>query len=486
MTLGSARTLAALLAAEGPVDDLPDGTGVTFQRARVRPGDILFAWQGSAGHAIERADEALAAGAAYIVSDVAHPRGLRVPDPKSALTELGREARSRLRAPVVGITGSAGKTTVKAMTAAALAARATPGNYNTPPGLTQAMFAAVIEDERSAPTDDGPSDSPPRRVPPPLVLELGIDHPGEMAQLLALTHPDHAIVTAIGASHLSALGSVAAVAREKTALLAAAPGVRLVGSGAAAHVPPDLLARCTVVRVVAGRPAAHETRTGAPEEVIGVLKDTRDGVATVRALGHEFTLPWTSPIMVENALLALTLATRLGRPFEEALDGLRSATLEPGRLQWRRLDHLLLLDDSYNANPASAEVALAALRSGPRPWVAFLGDMLELGDASKEAHQALGEATRDLDMVVFVGPESQAALAANPGARHRHDAASARDLVPEVPSGSTVLVKGSRGMRMEQVVEELLLRFGPETAVTNRGAPIASIRPSEAPAEGTP
>jgi UDP-N-acetylmuramoyl-tripeptide--D-alanyl-D-alanine ligase len=468
VTLGSARTLAALLDAEGPVDDLPDGTGVTFQRARVRPGDILFAWQGSAGHAIDRADEALAEGAAYVVSDVAHRRGLRVADPKAALTAVGREARRRLHAPVIGITGSAGKTTVKAMAAAALAARATPGNYNTPPGLTQAMFAAVIEDERVTAATSPGGGRANRPEGTPLVLELGIDHPGEMAELLALTRPEHAIVTTIGASHLSALGSVEAVAREKTALLAAAPGVRLVGSGAAPFVPPALLATCTVVRVVAESGAAEprSSLAGPPDQVVGVVAGSHDGIATVHAtgLGSEmsFTLPWTSPAMIENALLALTLATRLGRPFDAALDGLRSVVLEPGRLQWRRLESALLLDDSYNANPASAEVALQALRAAPRPWVAFLGDMLELGDASKDAHRQLGEATRDLDVVVFVGPESRAALTGNPKALHRDDAAQARDLVAHVPGGATVLVKGSRGMQMERVTEELLLRFGPE------------------------
>ena len=475
MTLGSARTLAALLEAEGPVDDLPDGTGVTFQRARVRPGDILFAWRGSAGHAIDRADEALAAGAAYIVSDVVHPRGLRVTDPKAALTAVGREARSRLRAPVIGITGSAGKTTVKAMAAAALEARATPGNYNTPPGLTQTMFAAVIEDERASPTTSPGTGPTSRPALSPLVLELGIDHPGEMAELLALTRPEHAVVTTIGASHLSALGSIEAVAREKTALLAAASGVRLVGSGAAPFVSSELLATCTVVRVVAEPGASEPTgpvdghadqADGHPEQVVGVIAGTREGAATVHATGlgaeASFTLPWTSPAMIENALLALTLATRLGRPFDAALDGLRKVVLEPGRLQWRRLAGALLLDDSYNANPASADVALHALRAAPRPWVAFLGDMLELGDVSRDAHRLLGEATRDLDMVVFVGPESRAALASNPKALHRDDATQAHDLVAGVPAGATVLVKGSRGMQMERVVEELLHRFGPE------------------------
>lgn len=466
MTLGSARTLAALLGADGPIDDLPDGNGVTFQRSPVRPGDIFFAWQGSSSHAIERADEALAAGAAFVVSDVPHPRGLRVQDPQRALLTMGREARARLCAPVIGITGSAGKTTVKAMTAAALAARSTPGNYNTPPGLAQAMVDAAIADEaRVAGSTD------PRHAP--LVLELGIDHPGEMAQLLDLTRPDHGIVTTIGASHLAALGTVEAVAREKTALLAAVHGERLIGAGARPHVPADLLARCTLVRVErATRPggSAHGdesmpegTRSTAPgDEVVALLEDAGLGTTHVRALGHAFTLPWTSPTLIEDAVLALTMAVRLGRPFASALADLRRARLEPGRLQWVPLRAARVIDDSYNANPASAAVALDALREGPRPWVAFLGDMLELGELSRDAHRALGERTRDLDLVVAVGPESRAVLAGNPAALHRPDAAGALDLVHDLPEGATVLVKGSRGMRMERLVEALVARFGPE------------------------
>ncbi|MFO7544294.1 MAG: cyanophycin synthetase, partial [Trueperaceae bacterium] len=280
-------------------------------------------------------------------------------------------------------------------------------------------------------------------------------------------------------------------------------------------------ATCTVVRVVAAsdEAAARVAFDGPLGQVVAVVEGTRDGIATLHAFeqgfelgreqgfelgraqrtghgdaqgtghgggqgfglgpGHAFTLPWTSPAMIENALLALTLATRLGRSFDAALDGLRSAVLEPGRLQWRRLEGALLLDDSYNANPASAEVALQALRAAPRPWVAFLGDMLELGDTSREAHRLLGETTSDLDVVVFVGPESRVSLAGNPKAQHREDAAQARDLVADIPGGATVLVKGSRGMHMERVVEELLLRFGPERSserssvrvATNSGAP---------------
>src|SRR5690606_13874660 len=211
------QRLAALLGAtfpESPVAELTSGRGVAFDSRRVRPGDVFFALPGAAGHGIEHAADALARGAAYLVSDRPHERVLVVDDAYGALVRLGSHARSLLRSPIVGITGSAGKTTTKTLVTAALAARSTPGNLNTVPALVAALFERALMDtgahargvNRGALVGEGGPGSP-------IVLELGIDRPGEMAELLTLCRPDHGVVTTIGESHLAALGDVASVAR---------------------------------------------------------------------------------------------------------------------------------------------------------------------------------------------------------------------------------------------------------------------------------
>ncbi len=187
---------------------LPRATGVSFHSARVRPGDAFFALPGAVQHGLTFADAAMSAGAAFVVSDRPHPRGVTVPDPAALLLGLGADARARLGGVVVGVTGSAGKTTCKTLLAAALGAEATPGNFNTPFALAQRLIEAVLAGH----TGEGAR----------LVLELGVDHPGEMDTLLTLTKPTHAVVTLIAPSHLEGLGTVGDVAREKLKLVDAA------------------------------------------------------------------------------------------------------------------------------------------------------------------------------------------------------------------------------------------------------------------------
>lgn len=148
MTLLSVRALVRLLNTVEPVADLPDATGVAFDSRAVRPGDAFFALPGATAHGLTFADDALARGAALVVADRPHRRGLLVDDARAALLALGRAARDRLTGPVVAVTGSVGKTSTKAMLAAALAARSTPGNLNTHYALAKVLVDAALEDER--------------------------------------------------------------------------------------------------------------------------------------------------------------------------------------------------------------------------------------------------------------------------------------------------------------------------------------------------
>lgn len=454
MTLLRVGTLVRLLNTVEPAWDLPDAHGVAFDSRHVRPGDAFFALPGATTHGLAYVDEALARGAAFVVADRPTRQGLLVDDVRAALLLLGRAARDRLRGEVVAVTGSVGKTSTKAMLAAALGARATAGNLNTHHALARMLVDAALEDEAA-------------EAARPVVLELGIDHAGEMAELLELTRPDHALLTSVTASHLSGLGSVEGVAREKTLLLDRTPGVTVAGAGAAAHLKPATLRRTVVVSVASGdsRAARPGRFPGAAADVLGVA-DLRgasslltwwaDGAATEPS--GALRLPWPGRAMAQNALLALALADRLGVAPGVAAERLVRARLEPGRLERKALAGLTLLDDSYNSNPASLAEALAVLGEAPAPRAAFLADMRELGPLERESHLRAGELTRGLDLVVAVGPASRALLETNPRALHVEGVEAAAAKLDLVPPGATVLVKGSRSMGMERLVAALEAR----------------------------
>jgi len=428
-----------LLRELGPVSEpgavLPAGTGVAFHSGRVRPGDVFFALPGEHGHGIAYADEALARGAAFIVSDLPHERGVVVDSPGERLLELGRRARRGLRGNVVGITGSAGKTTTKSLLAAALESPSSEGNLNTPWALAATLLEAALAESAHGHGE-------------PLVLELGIDQLGEMAHLIDLTRPDHAILTAIGPSHLVGLGTVETVALEKGALLTAAPGHRLASLQAYRELPPALRDAVHPYAVL----DADEPSPTAPNLVPARrLSATAEGQELVYR-GLRVALPWPGKAFADNALAALTMAERLGADVEQAALRIGRATLEPSRLQRRIHGRLTIIDDTYNSNPASASLALEVLRSSPPPRAAVLGDMLELGEASAAHHHALGAATRDLDVVLAVGPEAAAIATANPNARHAPGPDDAEPLLAALPSHGTVLFKASRGVRLERLL----------------------------------
>ncbi len=452
MTLLSARSLVRLLNTVEPVEDLPDATGIAFDSRRVRPGDAFFALPGESGHGIAFAEAALARGAAFVVSDRPHRRGLLVDDARAAILALGRAARDRLKGQVIGVSGSNGKTSTKAMLAAALPGRSTPGNLNTHYAIAGALVDAAMQDLGARDGAEGT----------PLVLELGIDRPGEMAELLELTRPDHALLTTVAASHTQALGDVAGVAREKTLLLQRTPGVKVAGATAAEHLDAATLADTVVVAVASSRAPLPPSFAGAAATVVGSAELLPEGMTLLRWQdvqgGGAVVLPWPGRAMAQNALAAVTLAGLLGSPQATAWERAAQAKLEHGRLERSTLDGLTLLDDSYNSNPASLAEALAVLRACPAPRAAFLGDMRELGSLDRESHLRAGEATRGLELVVAVGPSSAALLQTNPLAVHAEDAASACAFLDRVPRGATLLVKGSRSVGMELVVEAARVR----------------------------
>lgn len=424
----STEALARLLDLPSPTKPFPPATGVAFHSARVRPGDAFFALAGATTHGIEFADDALAAGAAWIVSDHPHPRSVLVPDAAEALLALGRHARAQWRGPVVGVTGSAGKTTTKELLAGALGARSSEGNFNTPLALARTLIDGWLAED----------------VDRPLVLELGIDRPGEMAELAALVVPDAAILTLVGHAHLHGLGTVARVAEEKSILLAAAD--RRFASAQAHGWIPSALRDATTTYALA--PAAAD--------IVGTVRAYGLGGQTVSIGGTDVELPHLSRAAAENAVGAFAVAVALGIAPDDAAAGLARANQPPGRLQIRAWGHATILDDTYNSNPASAADALDALRRCPGPHVVVLGDMLELGEDSASLHRELGAATRGFDRVLAFGPESRHVAEGNPRAEAFTEFAALKRALSTLDRSGTVLVKGSRGMALERAVDQLL------------------------------
>ena len=428
--------------------DAPDpapapATGVRFHSDRVRPGDAFCALQGAATHGVRFADDALARGAAFVVSDRPHPGAVLVDDAGEALLALGRAARAQRSGPLIAVTGSAGKTTTKALLAAALQASASPGNLNTPHALATVLVDAWL-------ADDGAR---------PLVLELGVDGRGDMAHLTDLVRPTHGIVTLIAPAHLQGLGDLAGVAREKGGLLAAATVARYASASAWQRLPDELRAGVRRYRVDSVGAVDGGTAVGGGEADTVVGRHViADGVERLRATldGEtvDLNLPGPGRALAENALAALLVAVDVGVPARDAAARIERARIEPGRLTRIAVGALSLLDDSYNANPASVAAALEVLARGPRPHAIVLGSMLELGAASADYHREIGRAVaeRGVDLVWTVGADAVPVADACRVARHFPDARAAAAAAAELPERGTLLVKGSRGIGLEAVV----------------------------------
>lgn len=418
---------ADLLGAKVPEGEVSPATGVTFHSGRVRAGDAFFALPGASTHGIEFADGALEQGASFIVSNKPHPRGLVVNDPAEALLKLGRWARAAYPGSIVGITGSAGKTTTKAFLAAVLGAPSSPGNFNTPLALATTLVNTHLQSGGET---------------KPLVLELGIDHVGEMAALVELVKPTHAVLTLVAASHLEELRNLGTVAVEKGKLLEAAIH-RFASTQAASFLTKDL------------RQKVHTYGIAEEANSVGQIVDETPNGQTLIYKGVSVTLSYPGRGIATNAVGALCVAESLGVLLEEAAARLARVKLEPGRLETKHIGAALLLDDSYNSNPASATQALDVLRASPGPRTAILGDMLELGSQSATLHRELGEQTLGIGRVVAIGQEARHLVEGNRNIEHFASFGEALPLLTSLPLQGTILVKASRGMHFERVVEVL-------------------------------
>ncbi len=433
---------------------------VTTDSRDVTPGALFIALPGERVDGADFVEAALGRGAAAAIvsaegaKKVPEAVGARGPvfvvdDPVEALGDLARAHRQRFRrTPVVGITGSSGKTSTKEMLAALLSRTRNvlrnPGNRNNLIGMPLALLELSEEHDAA-------------------IMEMGTNHPGEIGRLCAIAAPDIGIVTNIAPAHLEGLGTLEGVAREKGDMFRSLPE-----SGVAVVNATDL----RVVRE-SGRCRAAKVFYGvAINEFSGrIVSMTDDGMRiAVRTPSGEFAsdLPVTGEHNLMTALAAAAAAYTLGMRPAEMENGFSGLAAVQGRSRPVPLrGGGLLVDDTYNANPASMEAALRnakAIRRGRR-LVAVLGDMLELGEASPASHFRIGHflSGMEVDLLFTFGDEAAAiARGAVEGGMdpeavsHTGDRERLRAMVGgALRDGDVVLVKASRGMRLEVIAADI-------------------------------
>jgi len=433
--------------------DIALGGFSTDSRA-VTTGDLFVALRGERFDAHDFIADVQAAGAAAVVvaNDCAHAAGtlIRVADTRIALGDIARAWRSRFTLPLIGVTGSNGKTTVKEMIAAILRAHAlsvgwptgsvlaTRGNLNNDIGVPLMLFG-LRDAHRLA------------------VIEMGMNHPGEIAWLAGMAKPTVALVNNAQREHLEFMNSVAEVARENGDVFDA------LGADGVAVINAD----DDFADYWAGRNSGrHTLRFGfSPDADVGAT-------ATPTGLGYRLDLHGvfgTAQIMLRvpglhnarNALCAATASLAAGADMAAVVWALNHFEGVKGRQQVKRgAAGSTVIDDSYNANPDSVRAAIDVLAGAKGRRVLVLGDMGEVGDQGPAFHREAGAYARErgIHALHALGEASVDAVTAfGPGAVHYTDhAAIAAALRPQLDADTTVLVKGSRFMRMERIAEALV------------------------------
>jgi UDP-N-acetylmuramoyl-tripeptide--D-alanyl-D-alanine ligase len=423
----------------------------------LQPGDCFVALKGERFDAHDFLPQARAAGAVAALAEhglaEAGLAGLQVKDSGAALADLAAGWRQRFDLPLIAVAGSNGKTTVTQMIAAILVAWlgdgafATRGNLNNHIGvpLTVLRLRANGQTRHRAG-----------------VVELGMNHPGEIAQLAKIAAPTVALVNNAQREHQEFMASVEAVALENGAAIAA------LGADGVAVFPGDDAHAPTWRRLAAGRRQLTFALEGAAD-VTGrptwhgdhwqIALETPAGSATAR-------LQVAGLHNVRNALAASAGALAAGCPLEAVVRGLAAFAPVNGRSQLKALTRdgkpVALVDDTYNANPDSVRAAIEVLAALPAPRWLVLGDMGEVGERGVEFHAEVGAYAKacGVDALWTCGVLSTHAAAAFAGARHFDDVASLVTALAQAPKAEAILVKGSRFMKMEQVVAALLSEPG--------------------------
>ena len=440
------ESVADVLHCQAPVEDVRF-SGVSIDTRSIEKGDLFIAITGENFDGNDYVDIAKQNGAvAAIVSkelDVALPH-LNVNDTRIALGELACAHRLNFKKPLIGLTGSNGKTTVKELLGAILkrcgVVLATKGNFNNDIGLPLTLLSLNMKEDFA-------------------VIEMGANHPGEIAYLSNIARPDIAILNNAGAAHLEGFGSLEGVARAKGEIFEALDenGIAIINcDDDFADYWLSITSHCKRVGFGISSSDAEVRASKLESGESGVAFDLSYGGKSVR-----INLPLYGEHNVRNALAASAAAIALQVPLQTIQEAFEGFEPVGGRLKsMRALHNCLIFDDTYNANPSSMKAGIDVVVAMPGDAILVMGDMLEGGKTSDADHRDIGIYAKEAGIKRLFAYGAYSANAVGifgEGGQHFSEHAQLiEELKKTVNENSVVLIKGSRGMRMERVVEALI------------------------------
>lgn len=426
-------------------------TGVCTDTRRIKPGDLFVALAGERFDGHEFVEQAITQGAAGILVQRAVAISsstaaiITVADTRQALQNLATFHRRRFDLPVIAITGSNGKTTTKDLTAAVLASRfsvlKTEANFNNEIGLPLTLLNLTCDHQAA-------------------VVEMGMRGLGEIAELARIAEPTAGIVTNVGETHMELLGSLDNIALAKSELVTAIPSSGFIMLNGDDPYVKAMNSKAKGKAIFYGLQADCHVRAA------DIVVADQQTAFTCHCHGSKFPvlLPAIGRHNVYNALAAIGVGWELGLTADEITAGILTFQAGSMRQQIQRIGSYTVINDAYNASPLSMASALDTLRQVAQGrMVAVLGDMLELGKVAVDAHRRIGKlaAEQGVQLVITVGSLAKniAEAARESGVDHvvacENHQQAAQELNARLQPGDTVLIKGSRGMKMEQLVNML-------------------------------
>ncbi len=409
---------------------------------KVMPGSIFFALKGDKFNANAFASKAIENGAAFAVIDdpdmFTGSRTLLVENVLDSLQALASLYRSQLIIPIIGITGTNGKTTTKELVSVVLSTRfntiATPGNFNNHIGVPLTLLSIKPDTEIA-------------------VVEMGANHRGEIADLCKIARPTHGLITNIGKAHLEGFGGFEGVKiakRELYEYLTEQGGTVFVNSG------DDLLMQMSHL--------AHRIAYGSnvDDEIIGIPHTDADGYLTIdlmKPVTRKFSTKLAGDYNFSNVMAALCIAVQFRVDINQAIDALESYVPGMNRSQIKHTQLNTLILDAYNANPSSMRLAIENFnRISAGTKVMILGDMFELGDESEAEHAEIVRLIKEMTQVKVytAGPYFLNAARGIDNIKSFTTTEDMREALKEnPPEKATILIKGSRGMKLEVIIDYL-------------------------------